>query len=90
MPLMADEPPQPRPRGHHSLRFCRCGSGSVQNPQLDSPLSLISWPTPAGMRTSRPSFLPPASSSSTRRLGSALSRLASTQPADPAPMMMLS
>jgi hypothetical protein len=32
--------------------------------------------------------MPPASSSNTFTFGSALSRLASRQPADPAPMMM--
>ena len=42
---------------------------------------------PAGMRISRLRSGPPASSSATWHAGSAESRLASTQPADPAPTM---
>ena len=80
MPLIEDDPPQPRPRGHHSLRLSRCGSGSVQNPQLKSFLVPSSPPTPAGILTRIDLSLPPASSNSTRVLGFSDSRLARTQP----------
>ena len=29
VPLIADDPPSPRPRGHHKRRLFRCGSGSL-------------------------------------------------------------
>ena len=85
MPLIAELPPSPLPRGHHRRRLSRWGSGSVQKPQFDGPLALISSPTPAGMRTSMEVFAPPASSSSTRHEASSVRRAASTQPAEPAP-----
>ena len=65
-----------------------CGSGSLQKPQLCLLFCLMSVPTPAGMRTSTEVFGPPASSSSTRALGSSESRAASTAPALPAPITM--
>jgi hypothetical protein len=49
---------------------------------------LTSRANPAGMWMNGLRSRGPASSSSTRQRGSALSRLASTQPADPAPTMM--
>ena len=88
MPLIAEDPPQPLPRGHHSLRFSSRGSGSVQKPQFETPFWLIRPPTPAGMVTISELLRPPASSSSTRLEPSSVRRLASTQPAEPAPMMM--
>jgi hypothetical protein len=88
MPLIEDEPPQPLPRGHHSRRPSRCGSGSVQKPQLKGPLALIRLPTPAGMWMRVDLSGPPASSSSTLCAPSSVNRLASTHPAEPAPMTM--
>ena len=88
MPLIEDEPPQPLPRGHQSLRLSRFGSSSVQKPQFCGPALLISPPTPAGILIISDLSLPPASSSSTRLPASSVRRLASTQPAEPAPMMM--
>jgi hypothetical protein len=88
MPLIEDEPPQPRPLGHQSLRPSRFGSGSVQKPQLNGFWVGISTPTPAGMVTIIDLSLPPASTSRTFVWPSSVSRLASTQPAEPAPMMM--
>jgi hypothetical protein len=49
-----------------------------------------STPLISGTRSSGFQSRPPASSSSTRVPGSAESRLASTQPAEPAPTMMKS
>ena len=87
MPLIDDEPPSTRPRGQYSLRSFRCFCGTVQKPQsyglgLSGGMML---PMPAGMLISIELSRPPASSSSTRVRGSADSRLASTQPALPAP-----
>ncbi len=63
------------------------GSGSARNFQVR-----VSWSSilknPAGTWISGFQSLPPASINRTVTAGSSLSRLASTQPADPAPMMM--
>ena len=52
------------------------------------PVRVVPIPVPAGMRTVGVLSDPPASSSSTRLLPSAESRLASTHPAVPPPAMM--
>ncbi len=92
MPLIDDDPPTVRPRGQNSLRLPSSVCGSVQKPQLCG-LAFsgeISSAMPAGIWIIMLVSLPPASISSTRVAGSADSRLASTQPALPAPTMMKS
>src|SRR5437868_116030 len=59
------------------------------NPQVKVLWSSI-FIKPAGIWISGFQSRPPASIRSTRVLGSSVSRLASTQPAEPAPMMMKS
>mgnify|MGYP001795489890 CR=1 FL=1 len=81
-------PPHPPDRAPTGCRPCGCGAGSVQKPQWAGPALPISPPTPAGIMIISELSLPPASSSSTRLVPSSVSRFASTQPAEPAPMMM--
>ena len=69
-----------------STRFFRCFCGTVCQPH--EPMPLVIFAKPAGMWNNGCQSEPPASSSSTLTAGSALSRLASTQPADPPPVMM--
>ena len=83
--LIALDPPSPLPRGTMSRRPFRVGSGSAMNFQFVRP-SAIALKARAGMMTSSRLFLPPASSRSTFVDGSALNLLASTQPAEPAPI----
>src|SRR5690606_21013244 len=87
MPLMRVEPPMPLPRGTAMVRPCVASSGSVSKPQLND-LFVMSLLKPAGMRTQgwRPS--PPASRSRTVWRPSAVSRVASLQPAAPPPTRM--
>ena len=89
MPLIELLPPSTLPRGQGSLRFSRVGSGSDLNRQSNRglPIALVSA---AGIRMKGDLSDPPASSSNTLLPGSADRRLASTQPADPAPTMMKS
>ena len=63
------------------------GSGSARNFQVRVWWSSI-LKKPAGMWISGFQSRPPASISNTFVPGSSVSRLASTQPAEPAPMMM--
>jgi len=60
------------------------GSGSALKPQVKLGWS-SNFMNPAGMWISGFQSRPPASINTTRVAGSSLSRLASTQPADPAP-----
>ena len=85
MALIELEPPSILPRGTISRRPFRVGSGSAMNFQFarSSPMALKAS---AGMMTSKRLSLPPASRRSTLIARSALSRFASTQPADPAPI----
>ncbi|KAF1033391.1 MAG: hypothetical protein GAK34_03564 [Delftia tsuruhatensis] len=71
---------------YRSTRWFRCRCGTVCHPQ--EPRPRVMRAKPAGQWYRRCESQPPASSSSTRTEGSALSRLASTQPAEPAPVMM--
>ena len=87
MALIELEPPRTLPRGTISRRLFRVGSGSDMNFQLVRS-SAMALKASAGMMMSKRLSLPPASSRSTLTDGSALSRLASTQPAEPAPMTM--
>jgi len=86
MPLIEDDPPITLPRGTASRRPFRCGSGSVRNPQSYSGM-FIGIEKAAGIWISGPMSLPPRSSTMTACRPSALSRSASTQPAEPAPTM---
>ncbi|MCY1308082.1 hypothetical protein D9M70_580650 [compost metagenome] len=63
-----------------------CFCGTVSQPQLATPLVILA--KPAGMWNSGFQSPPPASSSRTRTDGSSERRLARTQPAGPAPVMM--
>ena len=72
----------PRLDACRSDRTARSGRTSAN---FSFPRSL---PNPRGMRIMRLVSLPPASSSSTRMAGSSDRRLASTQPAEPAPTTM--
>src|SRR4051794_28578952 len=82
------EPPRHLPRGMSSDRPMRFGSGSDMYDQSRSVRNCLANPT--GMRTLMLRSDPPASTSSTRLAGSWLRRLASTQPAEPAPTTMKS
>src|SRR5216110_3194408 len=82
-PLTALEPPSVFPRTHASTRpLGPNGTVGKCHAYLGLPSSL---PKPLGMRTIMLLSSPPASSNSTLVRPSSLSRLASTQPADPAP-----
>ena len=87
MPLIDDEPPSVLPRGQGMRRPAMPSSASISKFQLN-----FSWFSslvkPAGMSIHIDLSRGPASSSSTLTLGSSLSRLASTQPAEPPPTMM--
>src|SRR4051794_22547285 len=87
--LIALDPPCALPRGKLMRRFSRPGSGSVEYPQsYFEPISDTHLPgvVMAGSLLGGP----PASSNRTRADALALRRFASTQPDDPAPMMMKS
>ena len=81
------DPPSTRPRGQFMRRLSRVGIGSVSNTQVSFGWKMLRK-NPAGMWIHGLRSCPPASSSSTRVFGFALRRLASTQPAEPAPTMM--
>jgi hypothetical protein len=86
--LIALDPPITRPRGHGIGVRRGPSSGSVVYAQSTSvPTSVVHCP---GCSMAGLAPRPPASMSSTRVSRSALSRLASTQPDDPAPMTMKS
>ena len=84
---MALEPPKTFPRGHTMVLFAVSRCGSTENCQ-ENLLSLIVRKYPTGRRSQKPWDGPPASNNRTRQAGSALNRLAKTQPAEPAPTMM--
>jgi hypothetical protein len=86
MALIEDEPPITLPRAHSTRRPARFGSGSVKYIQSCRRLVRI-LPQASGMWIHGSRSQPPASSTSTLVSQSAVSRLASTQPAEPAPMM---
>ncbi len=87
MPFTALEPPRARPRGQKICRPLTFSSRSVWKRQIArSPVRM--WAMPAGMRIHIQRSSSPASRSSTRCLPEAVRRLASTQPAEPAPTMM--
>jgi len=89
MALIDDEPPTMRPRAHSRPRPPVKTSGSAKYIQ-----SCLRWSRrrgqPSGILIHGSRSQPPASSSSTRLPLSSLSRLASAQPAEPAPTMMVS
>ena len=87
MPLIDDEPPITRPRGHDTRRPSMCGSGSVSYAQLYVWLC-SGYANADGMWISTLRSGGPASTTSTLTSGCSVSRLASTQPADPAPTTM--
>jgi hypothetical protein len=87
MALVDEDPPITLPRAHSTLRPPTLSSGSQKYIQSWR-RSVRILPQPSGMWIMGSRSQPPASSSSTEHPGSALSRLASTQPADPAPTMM--
>ncbi len=72
------------PRGTGMARPFNPGSGSLTKFQLRSLRSTYLGKA-TGMSLNRPVAQPPASSTSTLTPGSSLRRLASTQPAEPAP-----
>jgi hypothetical protein len=79
-------PPSVRPCGYHIARLFSCFCGTVSKPQLTA--GLVSLVKPTGMWIRGDQSRPPASSSRTLVAGFALSRLATTQPAAPAPTTM--
>ena len=86
MPLTELDPPRVLPRTHASTRSVGPnGRVGKNHANFGFPRSL---PKPRGMRIMRLLSLPPASSSNTRFAGFSERRLASTQPAEPAPTMM--
>ena len=87
MPLIELEPPSVRPRGMGMERPLTLSSGSVAKFQLYTGL-FSSLVNPAGMAIHMESSFGPASSSSTLVPAFSVSRLARTQPAEPAPMMI--
>ncbi len=87
MPLIELEPPRTLPRGIGIGRLPLLASGSESNSQLTAGMSIV-LVKPAGIWIQMLLSLPPASSSRTVVFGSSVSRLASTQPAEPAPTMM--
>ncbi len=86
MPLIELVPPSVLPRGHCSRRPAVPGSPSLMKFQLMRGL-LSTRSTPAGMWIHGSRSGGPASSSTTRAPSSER-RLATTHPADPAPMTM--
>ncbi len=86
MPLIELEPPKVRPRGQGMRRPAMPSSASISKFQLKD-LWLSSRVKPAGMSIHIDLSRGPASSSSTLTFGSSVSRLASTQPAEPPPTM---
>ena len=89
MALMEDEPPMIRPRAHSSPRPPVAASGSAK--YIQSCLRLASSRgQPSGILIHGSRSQPPASSNRTRVAASSVSRLASVQPAEPAPTMMMS
>ena len=87
MPLIELDPPKVLPRGTGMTRLWALGSGSVSKFQLYFGL-FSSLVKPAGMLIHMDLSGGPASSSSTLVRWSSVRRLASTQPAEPAPTMM--
>ena len=87
MPLIELEPPSVLPRGIGIERPFTLASGSLEKVQLKRGL-LSSLVKPAGMLIHMESSGGPASSRSTLMPGFSVSRLARTQPAEPAPTMM--
>jgi hypothetical protein len=85
MPLIEELPPRVRPCGQNTRRSEAFACGAVESSHASGPCHSVG--VAAGIRTSPASSGGPASSSSTRQLGSSLSRPASTQPALPAPTM---
>src|SRR4051812_29670969 len=83
MPLTDDEPPSNLPRGIGMRRWPVPSSGSEEYSQLAAGF-WINLAKPTGIRD-QGWLSRPASSTSTRCLGSALSRLARADPAEPAP-----
>ena len=86
--LMAPEPPNMRPRGQNSRRSPSAACGSVSYAQSTGLLK--SFGNAAGSFDSSGVRPVPASTSRTRRAGSAESRAASTQPAEPPPTITTS
>ena len=87
MPLIEDEPPRPLPRGRFITRPSRAGSGSVDIPQLKR-FVFIGIESAVGILMKIDLSSPPASNSNIFTLLSSLKRLAKTQPAEPAPIIM--
>ena len=87
MPLMELEPPSTLPLGIGIFLLAVFSSGSVSKHQFTAGRSII-FQKPTGTWMSGLESRPPASSSSTLLPASALRRLASTQPAEPAPTTM--
>ena len=87
MALIEDEPPITLPRAHLDTaavhRFLGLGVVAPVIHAIEQHLAPAERQLEQGMRSH-----PPASSSRTRVRPSALNRLASVQPAEPAPMMM--
>ena len=81
------DPPRTLPRGMGIVRPWVFGSGTVSKHQLTLGRSII-FQNPTGMWINGLQSRPPASSSNTELAASRLSRLATTQPADPAPTTM--
>ena len=84
MPLMELEPPSTLPRGMGILRLAVPSSGVVSKHQFTLGRSII-FQKPTGTWMSGLQSRPPASNSSTVWRPLAVRRLASTQPAEPAP-----
>ena len=91
MALTADDPPTPRPRAYGPGGCCgvRLAMSSGHSRPGSAIAANTSMPAmPAGV--SDAAWSAPASSSSTDRAGSSLSRAATTAPAEPAPTTMWS
>ncbi len=84
MALIEDEPPITLPRAHSTARLSIVASGSAKYIQSSMRFARMR-PQASGMRSHGLLSQPPASRSSTR--ASSLRRLASVQPAEPAPTM---
>src|SRR5258708_36435016 len=89
MPLIELEPPSTLPAGQTTGRLPSVGSGSDRYFQLSCGLA-IAFISPAGIRIDSELSAGPASSSSTLCRPDPASRLAMTDPADPAPTTMKS
>ena len=83
---MALDPPSTLPRGKWMARPFTLSAGSVLKHQLKRASSIVLM-KPAGAAMKGCRSLPPAWIRHTETRGSAVSRLASTHPADPAPTM---